>query len=183
MLDKENPKKQKNLKKEKDKMNNNIIKLENVSIQFPHLAKTKTQNFDDGTSSEYYSATFLIKKDDVKKWSKIKEAEREFSYDSLGYETDTLLKDGDEKRIDFLADCFYLNTKSKYKPQVIDSEKNVLTEEEIIKKVRRGAKVNAIIQLHKYNINGKKGISAYILAVQVLDKTFSRKNFDFTSMF
>ena len=157
-----------------------IVKLENVVIQFPHLAKTKTQQFDDGTQAEYYSALFCIKKDDVKKWSEIKKAEKDFSYEVLGYETDSLLKDGDIKNLTFLEDCFVINTKSKYKPQVVDSNKKPLTDEEIIAKVKKGARVNAVLQLHVYNIKGKKGISAYVLAVQVLD---SVRNHDYTSYF
>lgn len=162
----------------------NIIKLEDVTIHFPHLAKTQVQEFEDGSTSEYYSAAFLIRKDDVRKWSVIKKAEKDFSYEKLGYETDSLLKDGDIKNINFFADSFIINTKSKFKPQVLDMNKKPIPDDEIYKRVKKGTRVNAIIQLHVYNVNGKKGVSAYLLAVQVIENmNKSVKTHDFSDLF
>lgn len=148
-----------------------------VRLSYPHLAEPRANS--EGEKPKY-SATLLIPKDDKATLGKIKDAIKEAADEfrekngaaSLPAKPKTTLHDGDGEREDgseFGAECkgcYVITVSSQNAPLLIDRSKNEVDEVEEV--FYPGCYVRAQLNFKGYNFNGKKGITAYLNAVQWL---------------
>ena len=62
--------------------------------------------------------------------------------------------------------CYYLNTKSKTKPAIVDLDKNEIFNES---EVYSGCYAKAVVTFFPYSFAGKKGLTTYINIVQKIE--------------
>ena len=132
-----------------------------------------------GGGDPKYSVTLLIPKSDTATLGKIKQAmaEARESYvsrngaNSLPVKPNHTLHDGDGVRDSGdpygpeCKGCYVITVSSKQKPVIVDAFRNEITDP---LEVYSGCYGRASINFFGYNSNGKKGISAGLLAIQKL---------------
>lgn len=147
-----------------------------VRLSFCNLFEAKAPQ---GGGEPKYSVTLLIPKKDTATLNKIKEAMAQAresfcnknGANSLPAKPNHTLHDGDGMRDSgepYGPECkghYVITVSSKQKPLVIDNVKNEITDPT---EVYSGCYGRASINFYGYNSNGKKGISAGLLAVQKL---------------
>lgn len=69
---------------------------------------------------------------------------------------DTPLRDGNDKDDDLYADHFYINAKSSSRPQVIDSKKQPIMDED---EVYSGMWAVVSVTFYAYDVNGNRGVA------------------------
>ena len=132
-----------------------------------------------GGGDPKYSVTLLIPKSDTVTMGKIKEAINEARENfckrngasALPAKPNTTLHDGDGVRDSGdpygpeCKGCYVITVSSKQKPAIVDAFRNYITDPD---EVYSGCYGRASINFYGYNSNGKKGISAGLLAIQKL---------------
>jgi len=79
------------------------------------------------------------------------------------------LRDGDTDRPDDgnYENCYFVNANSKQKPQIVDKNRNPVTEESL---VYSGCYGRASLTFYGYNSNGSKGIACGLQNIQKLEE-------------
>ena len=140
------------------------VKLNYVNVKEPRV---------NGLSLERkYSLTILIQKESStmeKVYAAIDNATKN-GLELWGGQVPTLitcLKDGDTTNKEEYKNHFYVNTASKYKPQVVDKDLKVLSPDELY----NGCFARVSIKFYPYNHNesGHKGIACELLNIQKLE--------------
>lgn len=122
-----------------------------------------------------YAASLIIPKSDVKTIAAIKTAIEEAKElgktkhfgGKIPANVKTPLRDGDLDKPDNpeYANSYFVNAKSKYKPGIVDAEKNeILTREEVYS----GCYGRASINFYSYSESGNKGIACGLNNLQKL---------------
>ena len=152
------------------------IKLKNVRLSFPALAKAKAfKDEDSGNESEpYYSATFLL--DKVKQKSQIKQLddavqqllEDHFAGKKIPGAVKRPLRDGSEKdHIDGYGDTVkFISASTKKRPVIVDRSVNAVEGNEIEEMFYAGCYVNASLRLWVQDNKWGKRVNAQLRAVQ-----------------
>lgn len=147
-----------------------------VRFSFCHVFEPQTPT---GGGDAKYSVTLLIPKSDTTTLGKIKEAMAEARANfckkngeaSLPQKPNHTLHDGDGLRDSGdpygpeCKGCYVITVSSKQKPVIVDAFRNEITD---ASEVYSGCYGRASINFYGYNANGKKGISAGLLAIQKL---------------
>lgn len=132
-----------------------------------------------GGGEPKYSVTLLIPKSDTATVGKMREAITEAreafcrrnGANALPLKPNTTLHDGDGVRESGdpygseCKGCFVMTVSSKTKPVIVDNLGNLITDPT---EVYSGCYGRASINFYGYNANGKKGISAGLLAIKKL---------------
>lgn len=152
------------------------IKLKNVRLSFPALAKARAfkSEEDDRESEPYYSATFLL--DKMKNKSQIKQIEdavqelleEHFAGKKIPGAVKRPLRDGSEKdHIDGYGDTVkFISASSKKRPVIVDKGVNAVEGSEIEEMFYAGCFVNASIRLWVQDNKWGKRVNAQVRAVQ-----------------
>lgn len=147
-----------------------------VRFSYVNIFEPKADNNGDNPK---YSITLLIPKSDTVTMGKIKEAINEARENfckrngasALPAKPNNTLHDGDGVRENGdpygpeCKGCYVITVSSKLKPNIVDNFRNDITE---ATEVYSGCYGRASINFYGYNRNGKKGISAGLLAIQKL---------------
>lgn len=147
----------------------------NVRFSYANIFEPKAQNGGEPK----YSVTLLIPKSDATTIGKIKAAMEEAreifvkrnGVNSLPAKPNHTLHDGDGVRDSGdpygpeCKGCYVITVSNKTKPVIVDNFGNPITDPGA---VYSGCYGRASINFYGYNSNGKKGISASLLAVQKL---------------
>lgn len=147
-----------------------------VRFSFCHIFEPQEPT---GGGDAKYSVTLLIPKSDTTTLGKIKEAMAEARTNfckkngeaSLPQKPNHTLHDGDGLRDSGdpygpeCKGCYVITVSSKQKPVIVDNFRNEITD---ATEVYSGCYGRASINFYGYNQNGKKGISAGLLAIQKL---------------
>lgn len=151
------------------------VKGANLRISFPHLFHPDTSEIGGGK----YNATFMWPKEDTNTTEKMKagiEAARKIGLEKFGksfanaecnpiHDGDAYAAEKGEEKAKGFKGCYYIQAKTKFKPQVVDRSLQLLSEEE---DVPAGSYVNASFTCFPYNTAGKKGVSIALGNVQML---------------
>lgn len=145
---------------------NELIKLNNVRVSFPHLFHKK--DWKNGTEPRY-TATFMLDKTlHLKEIKQIQEKIDEILTEKkikrpVPESFKICLKDGDLSEREELAGHYYIVAKSLDKVPLLEKDPKIEVTDE--KRFYGGCYVSAYIQLAPYHNNGK-GITAYLKSVQ-----------------
>lgn len=148
------------------------ILLRNVRIAFPSLFEAKTVN---GEGEPAFSATFIIPTDHpaVADINKAIEAVAKEKWGAKAADTlkiikakgNTCLRDGaDKANYDGFEGNFYMSSRSKQRPLVLDRDKSPLVDAD--GKPYAGCFVNATVELWAQDNNFGKRVNAQLKAVQ-----------------
>lgn len=164
-----------NIKRRFNNMSTKVV-TGKVRFSFVNIFEPKADNNGDNPK---YSITLLIPKSDTVTMGKIKEAISEARENfckrngasALPAKPNITLHDGDGVRENGdpygpeCKGCYVITVGSKLKPQIVDSFRNDITNPA---EIYSGCYGRASINFYGYNRNGKKGISAGLLAIQKL---------------
>lgn len=151
---------------------NQVIKLQNVRLSYPHLFTAKAMQNPDGTMGKpKFSATFLLnKKEHAALIAQMEKAIERTALEKFGKKI-TLkhkcLRDGNEKddTAGYGDEVMFIPSTSETRPPVVDGKLVPLAEED--GRIYAGCYVNATIRLFAYaHPVGGKGVSAQLRAVQ-----------------
>ena len=148
-------------------------------VRFSYAHVFEPQEPINGQGDAKYSVTLLIPKSDTATLGKIKEAiaaaREKFCQrngaNALPAKPNHTLRDGDGQRDsgdDFGPECkgcYVIKASSKFKPVIVDSFKNEITDPA---EVYSGCYGRACIEFYGYNTAGSKGITAALLSIQKL---------------
>lgn len=161
------------------------LKIDNIKINFPNLFKVNTYNGKLQGEGKY-SADFLLcktenKEDIIKLKNIIKELSEHIRIDIDNIngtlkDCDVLVKIAKEEGKNFddrQLNHFKITAKNKQQPIVIDKNKDVIDDENLIKSFDT---VNIFISLSTYEYLGKKGITVYLNVVQLVKSNDKRKS-------
>lgn len=138
--------------------------LSNVRLSFPSLWTTEKYN---GTDTEKYGCTFLIKKDDPQA-KKLQKAILDAAQEKFGKPVPKSVKlplvDGDEKEYDGYQDHWAIKATTKKRPTVINRDKTPLVEDDDV--IYPGCYVNASIDIWVMDNQYGKRVLASLNGVQ-----------------
>ena len=147
----------------------NIITGKSI-LNFPHLFK-RNSNKNFNTENSKYGTTVIIPKDDNETLEKIRTA-ISYAIAQGGFsETEiikTPLNDGDviHPGETLYQNSMYLYASSAFKPKVVDHKLQDI--EFRMDEFPSGTYAKVSIQFNPYNFNGKMGVSAELVNVQIL---------------
>ncbi len=118
-----------------------------------------------------YSVSIIIPKDDIatidainKAIDKaIEEGNAKFGGKKIARSTVKVLRDGDEKDDPAYANCYYINAKSKDKPQIVDLNLREITDPD---EIYSGMYARFSLSFYAYSFNNMRGISCSLGNVQ-----------------
>lgn len=150
-----------------------MLVLKNITLNFPVLVTPRSSV--DGDKLKY-SVCVMIPKEDTTSLDAINKAIEECYEENkatLGKNTKavrTPLRDGEEREIDYpeFAGHMFFNCSSMRKPKVLDMEKNLLSDEEVLEHAFAGQVVNISLNVFAYTHASSKGISIGLNNVQIV---------------
>lgn len=139
------------------------VRLNNVAVDEP-----KTNTFDNTLN---YGATILIEKGQAETIEKIATAIANATENGIEMwegqvpkDLHICLKDGDETDREAYKNHYYIESKSKHKPQIVDKKLNELNAKEIYNGVYTRVSINCYPYFHKES--GNCGIACGLLNIQ-----------------
>lgn len=145
------------------------VLLPEVRLSYPFIWEPRAQ-FDGG--KEKYSVSLLIDKSDTATIQKIQQAIKnavQVGANKFGGKVPdisklrTPLRDGDERDDEAYHGHYFINASSLQAPQIVDRNVAPIIDRN---EVYAGCYCNVTINLGTYNVNGNRGVNAYLGNIQ-----------------
>ena len=159
-----------------------MLCIKNARLSFPHLFEAAPESQSAGAKL-VYSAVFLVPKNsdmakaimaEIKNVATAKWGAKADDILKQLYQQDRIcLHDGNTKKYDGYANCFYINAKDKARPLVLDRDRTPLVESD--GKPYAGCYVNAMVEFWAMDNQYGKRINCCLKGVQ-----FARDGDSFT---